>query len=197
MWCTRDLYARSAQAVNEQQRKRVRFRRWCLRLGLASSKRYSAPVYGIRPTPFRTVSPIQTKDFATLLPFKACPAVASNAAILLGTVRPAQVAVPADGDDIDEAHPVLQGDQLEVDTLHSRPDHVIGLEGVEVVLVEDLTRGLALQDSHAAQEHTDEGGREEQLVAGDAGDDGCIGALEVDVLLQDLEPRRRSRDEDG
>lgn len=49
---------------------------------------------------------------------------------------PGQVAVPDDGNTLDNSQPVLQGHKVEVCNLHRWPDTVIGHQGIHVVLQE-------------------------------------------------------------
>lgn len=117
---------------------------------------------------------------------------------LLCAVDHAQEAVPADGDDVDEEDAVVQGHELEVDELDEGPEHVVGLQGGPVALLELLLRASALHDGHAAQEEADEGRREQELVAGHARRDGGVGAAaHHDVALQEAEPGRGGGAEDG
>jgi hypothetical protein len=112
-------------------------------------------------------------------------------------VEEAQVAVPADGNEVDEQDAVRQRDKLEVDELHKGPDEVIGLQGGQVALVQLLLGAAALHDGHAAQEDADEGGREQALVAGHPGQDLGVLVLEHHLVLQEAEPGRRRGAEDG
>lgn len=50
-------------------------------------------------------------------------------AISLLAVHPAEVAVPADGDDVGKQDSVLERQECEVDGLDKRPHHPVGLEG--------------------------------------------------------------------
>ena len=115
--------------------------------------------------------------------------------LLLGAVEIAQIAVPADADDVDDEDAMVQRDELEVDHLHERPDQVVGRQGGLVVLLELLPRRGALQDGHAAEEDADEGRGEQTLVAGHARQDRAVGRAQVHVALQETEPGRRGRAE--
>ncbi len=112
-------------------------------------------------------------------------------------VHHTQVAIPANGDDIDGKDAMLKGHELEVDHLHKGPDHPVGREGGEVALLELLLGRTALEHGHAPEEHADEGRREQQLVAGHAGHDLGVLVPENDALREDLEPGCRGRAEDG
>lgn len=106
----------------------------------------------------------------------------------LRSIQVAQVAVPADADDVNEQHAVLERHVLEVDGLHRRPHHVVGRQRVLVVLVQLVLRLAALKERHAAQEHADHDGREHALVEGYLrGNRGVLG-LELHVSLQEAEP---------
>lgn len=103
-------------------------------------------------------------------------------------VQEAEVAVPADADDVDEEDAVVQGDECEVDGLDGGPDVVVAGEGGGVVLAQLLLGAGALEDGHGGEEDADEGGGEDELVAGDAGDGLGGPALEDDVAGEELEP---------
>lgn len=92
---------------------------------------------------------------------------------------------------------MVEGDELEVDQLHERPDQVVGLQGGQVALLELLLRRAALHGGHAAEEDADHGGREDALVDGDARHDLGVLVAEDDPALQELEPGRRDGAEHG
>lgn len=92
-----------------------------------------------------------------------------------------QVAVPANADNVDKQDAVIQRDELEVDGLHKWPDHVVGSQGVLVILVELIADRTTLEHSHGGQEHADGAGGKDTLVEGDAGEYGGVGGAEVDV----------------
>lgn len=148
------------------------------------------------PPPIR--APSVPQDLRRIKPDQASPASHLEApGCPLRAVQIAQVAVPADADDVDKENAVLERDHLEVDGLDKGPDHVVGGQGGGVVLVELLADGAALEHGHARQEHADEAGGEDALVEGDAGGDGSVGGPEVHVLGQELEPGRGGGAEDG
>ncbi|KEY66491.1 hypothetical protein S7711_10903 [Stachybotrys chartarum IBT 7711] len=103
---------------------------------------------------------------AARLGFRSCSS--PRASTHLFAVDPAQVAVPADGYDVGEQHPVRQRHIGEVDHLDEWPDHPVGLERGPPRLLEPLLGALALHGGHAAEEDSDHDGREEQLVTGHA-----------------------------
>lgn len=115
----------------------------------------------------------------------------------LGAVEVAQVRVPADADNVDKQDAVLEGHEAKVDHLHKGPDHPVGGQGGHVALVELLPGRGALEDGHGGQEDADEGGREDALVEGDAGEDGGVAGAQVDVALEEGKPGRGGGAEDG
>lgn len=76
---------------------------------------------------------------------------------------------------------MIQWDELEVNGLHKRPDHVVGGKGVLVVLVELIADRATLEHGHGGEEHADGAGSKDALVEGNAGEDGGVGGAEVDV----------------
>ncbi|KAI9171805.1 LOW QUALITY PROTEIN: hypothetical protein HJFPF1_01296 [Paramyrothecium foliicola] len=104
-------------------------------------------------------------------------------------VDPAEVAVPTDGNNVGEEHPVRQGHVGEVDKLNKRPDHPVGLERRPPSLLEPLLGAGALHGGHAAQEHTDHDGRKEGLVTGNAGERLHALVPESDVAGKEAKPR--------
>lgn len=103
-------------------------------------------------------------------------------------VHPAEVAVPPNADHVGEEQPVLQRQEGEVDELHSRPDHPVGLEGRPPGGLELLLGAVALHGGHTAEEDTDHDGRETKLVAGDAADGGETRVGGVDATGEEVEP---------
>lgn len=99
----------------------------------------------------------------------------------LRAVERTQVAVPANTDNVDKQDAMIQRDKLEVDGLHKRPDHVVGSQGVLVVLVKLIADGTTLEHGHGGQEHADGAGCKNTLIKGDAGEDGGVGGAEVHV----------------
>lgn len=104
-------------------------------------------------------------------------------------VDPAQVAVPANGDNVGKEHTVLQRQEGKVDGLHKRPDHPVGAEGGPPGLLEALLDAGALHGGHAAEEDTNHGRGKDGLVDKDApeGLDALIG--EGDPASEEIEPR--------
>lgn len=103
------------------------------------------------------------------------PPPGQNIPKALRAIQRTEVAVPANADDVDEQDAVVEGDELEVDGLHKRPDQVVGGQGALVVLVELVADGPALKHGHGRQEHGDGAGGEDALVEGDAREDGGVG----------------------
>ncbi len=111
-------------------------------------------------------------------------------------VDPAEIAVPADGDDIGKEHAVLQGQECKVDGLDKGPDHPVGLEGGPPGFLEALLGGGALHGGHAAEEDANHGGGEDGLVDEDAGEglDALVG--EGDAAGEEVEPGSGGRAKD-
>lgn len=101
----------------------------------------------------------------------------------LTTVQIAQVAIPTNADNIDEQQPMVQGHKLEVDKLHKRPEQIVGAQRGRVVLLQLLLGRAPFQHGHTAEEDSDEDGREDALVAGDASEDGRVRGPEVHPVL--------------
>lgn len=106
----------------------------------------------------------------------------------LGAVEEAQVAVPADADNVNKEQSVLQRHKGKVDGLHGGPDVVVARQGGAVVFVELLLGVGPLKDGHGGEEDADHDGGEDALVAGDAGDGlDCWVAVD-DVAGEEVEP---------
>ena len=113
------------------------------------------------------------------------------------SVDPAEVAVPANGDDVGEQDPVLQRQVGEVDELHKRPDHPVGPQRRPPVLLEPLLGAGALHGGHAAQEDADHDRGEGALVAADAGEGlEARAAGDDDLARKQVEPGRGDGAED-
>lgn len=84
-------------------------------------------------------------------------------------VDPAEVAVPADGDNVGKQDSVLERQEGKVDGLHKRPHHPVGLQGRPPSLLEALLGTVSFHGSHAAEEHANHDGCKQGLVAGNAG----------------------------
>jgi len=115
----------------------------------------------------------------------------------LRAIQVAQVAVPANGDGVDEEQAVLVRDELEVEHLHKGPDHPVGGEGGLVAALELGARAGAFQSGHGAEEDADHDGGEEELVGGDAGEHLCVLVGEDDPALEEVEPGVGYGAEDG
>ena len=72
--------------------------------------------------------------------------------IPLLAVQVAEVAVPAQRDNIDDENSVVQWNQLEVDSLDKRPHHPVLCQSGPVALLQLLLWTCTLHDGHAAQE---------------------------------------------
>lgn len=103
-------------------------------------------------------------------------------------VQEAEVAVPSQRDHIDNQNTMVQGNQLEVDSLNKWPNHPVGGQCSPVGAVELLLRAWPLHNCHAAQET-------EQVGAGEDGLIGCYSGCNFEVLvgkddlvLEKLEP---------
>ena len=92
---------------------------------------------------------------------------------------------------------MLQGEEGEVDELDERPDHPVGLERRPPRLLEALLGAGALHGGHAAEEDANHDGREERLVAADAGERLEARVAQVDAAGQDAEPRRGDGSKDA
>ena len=112
-------------------------------------------------------------------------------------VKETKVAVPSQRNNIDDQDPVVQRHKLEIDRLDHRPHHPILLQRVPVCAVQLVLRTRALHDRHAAEEDEQVGAGEDDLVAGDAGDDLGALVLEDDFVLEELEPGRGCGSEDS
>lgn len=112
-------------------------------------------------------------------------------------VDPAEIAIPADGDDVGKEHAVLQREKGKVDGLDKRPDHPVGLESGPPGLLEALRGRGALHGGHAAEEDANHGGGKDGLVNEDAGED--FGALvgKGDAAGEKVEPGSGGRSKYG
>lgn len=110
------------------------------------------------------------------------------ALVLALAVHPAEVAVPANGDDIGKQQTVLQRQEGEVDELDKRPQHPVGLERRPPGGVEALLGALALHRSHAAQEDSNHDGSEERLVGRHARQRLNTGISEGDAPGEETQP---------
>jgi hypothetical protein len=109
----------------------------------------------------------------------------------LFAVKQTQKAVPANADQVHHENSVVKRHKLEVGKLDERPQHVVGLERGRIALLQLVLGAAALHDSHAAEEDTNHGWREEQLVK-----DLRVLVLQYDPALQNLEPGCCSRAKD-
>lgn len=95
----------------------------------------------------------------------------------LFAIDPAQIAVPANGNDIGEEHAVLEREKGKVNGLDKGPDHPVGAEGGPPGLLEALLGRITLHGGHAAEEDGNHGGRKDGLIDKDAGEglDALVG----------------------
>lgn len=112
-------------------------------------------------------------------------------------VKEAQVAVPAQRNDIDDQNPVVQRHKLKVDRLNERPNHPILLQRSKIRAVQLILRARTLHNRHTAQENEEVGASEDSLVGSDAGEDLEVLVLEHDSVLQEFEPGRCCGAEDS
>lgn len=112
-------------------------------------------------------------------------------------VDPAEVAVPADGDDVGKHDAMGQGHVGEVDELDERPDTPVSLEGRPPRRLELLLGAGALHGGHAAEEDADHDGGEAALVDGHAGEGGEPRVGRVDAACDEVEPSGSHRAEDA
>lgn len=103
-------------------------------------------------------------------------------------VHPAEVAVPANGDDIGKQQTVLQRQEGEVDKLHKRPEHPVGLESRPPSGVEALLGAFALHGGHAAEEDSNHDGSEERLVGRHSRQRLDTGISKGDATGQETQP---------
>lgn len=80
-------------------------------------------------------------------------------------VHPAEVAVPTNGDDVGKQQTVLQRQEGEVDKLHGRPEHPVGLESRPPGRFKAFRGAFALHGGHAAEEDSNHDGSKQQLVS--------------------------------
>lgn len=103
-------------------------------------------------------------------------------------VHPAEVAVPANGDDIGKQETVLQGQEGEVDKLNKRPQHPVGLESRPPSGVEALLGALPLHGGHAAKEDSNHDGSKKRLVGRHTRQRLNTGISESDATGQEAQP---------
>ena len=69
-------------------------------------------------------------------------------------VQKAEVAIPAQRDDVDNQHPVLHGYVLEICKLHPWPDHEILSKAGDVGVFEALCGRCAFEVGHGGEEES-------------------------------------------
>ena len=78
---------------------------------------------------------------------------------------------------------MFQRHQLKIDRLHPRPNHPILTQRRRIRTLQPILRTITLHNRHTAQKQKQIRRREDALIGQDAGGDGGVGVLEVDVLL--------------
>ena len=116
-----------------------------------------------------------------------------NASLVGLGVDPAQVRVPADGNDVDEDDTVLKRDKGEVDNLNERPQHPVSLESWPPSFLDSLISTLAFHSRHAAKEDTNHDGCKDKLIASNAGKDLESLVGNTDITGKETEPVGRNR----
>lgn len=111
-----------------------------------------------------------------------------NTIIPLLAIQVAEIAVPAQRDNIDDQDSVMQGNQLEVDGLDEWPNHPILCQGGPVALLQLFLRACTLHDGHTAQEDEQVGASKYSLITSNSGKDFSILVFEDDFVLQELKP---------
>jgi hypothetical protein len=83
---------------------------------------------------------------------------------------------------------MMQRHNLEIDSLHKRPNHPVLRQRGPVRTVQFIFGARSLHDSHAAQENKQVGAGKDGLIAADAGEDFEVLILEDDSVLEEFEP---------
>ena len=107
-----------------------------------------------------------------------------------------EVAVPKDGETVNEENAVVDWDKGKVDHLNKWPNHPITLQRALVGSSELLAWAYSLKNGHGAQEDEQVGWRKDKLVDGNTCTDLELLVLEANLGLEELEPSRRSRAKD-
>jgi hypothetical protein len=128
--------------------------------------------------------PLRRRQLPTLLGLP-------NRQIRLCTTRRVQatkIAIPAQGNDINNQDPHLGGHVFEVCKLDPGPDHEVLLVAWQVGVLEALDGRVSFHVGHCAEEEGHVAGRKEELVAGYAREDGAVCGLQVYALDEEVEP---------
>lgn len=104
------------------------------------------------------------------------------------TVEETQVAVPSQGDDVDNQNSVVERNNGEVDSLNEWPDHPVLGQCSPVCALQLILGAGSLHHSHAAQEKEQVCAGEDGLIETNAGDGFEILVLQDDVVLEEFEP---------
>jgi hypothetical protein len=124
------------------------------------------------PHPSKT-RPLRRRQLPTLLGL-------ANRQIRLGTTRRIQatkIAIPAQGNDINNQNPHLGRHVFEVCKLDPGPDHEVLLVARQVGVLEALDGRVSFHVGHCAEEEGHVAGRKEELVAGYTCEDGAVCGL--------------------
>lgn len=109
------------------------------------------------------------------------------------TVHPAEVAVPANGDNVGKEHAVLQGQKGKVDCLNHGPQHPVGLQRRPPRLLQAFLGAVAFHRCHAAEERSDHDRREQTLVAGHTSEGLNPLVASIDIAGKEAEPSCSNR----
>ena len=80
------------------------------------------------------------------------PLLSLSLKVLTLAIQEAKVAIPSQRDDIDNQHPMMKRNQLEVDSLNKRPNHPIFLQRIPIRLIQLIFWAGTFHDGHATQE---------------------------------------------
>lgn len=91
---------------------------------------------------------------------------------------------------------MFHGHILEIRKLHPRPDHEVLRQAGYIGILQALFRGSALEVCHGGEEEGHVCGREDELVACDAREDGAVFGGGVYVAYEEFVPFCRGGAED-
>ena len=92
---------------------------------------------------------------------------------------------------------MFQWHEFEIKCLYPRPHHPILRQSRPICTVQFILGAGSLHDRHAAQKAEQVCRREDGLINQYSRNDGGVGILEIDPLLQELEPDCSSRSENS
>lgn len=104
------------------------------------------------------------------------------------SIQVAEVAVPSQRDNVDDENSMLEGDELEVDSLNSGPNHVVLLNSSAVVCLDLLFGADSFQHRHDAEEHAQVDRSQDTLICCDTGSNFEVLVLQHDLILEEFEP---------